>query len=64
MTGLADPATPLSCGTCGESAGDIEPLHDGGDMPPDRGGTHPSAAADHIITQAFGHQLQNRMLGW
>ncbi len=37
--------------------------HDGRDVPADRGDAEPGAAGDRVVMQAFGHQLQDRLLG-
>ena len=59
---LPDPSPSLGGCTCGEPARDVQPFHDGRDMAADGRGADPGAAGDCLIVQAFGHQLQHRLL--
>jgi hypothetical protein len=62
LTGLPDPSLPLRSRARGEPAGNIQPLHDGRDVPADRGDAQPGPSGDRVIEEPFGHQLQDGLL--
>jgi hypothetical protein len=54
-SGLPDPAAAVGCGTGGEPAGHVQPVHDRSDMAANRRRADPGTAGDCVVVQAFRH---------